>query len=451
MKINEDIYHILDTLNQKGFEAYLVGGAVRNYLLGLKVNDYDITTNALPSDMISLFDKTILTGVDYGTVTVIINHQMYEVTTYRMDQEYLDNRRPSYVKFSKELEEDLIRRDFTINAICMDKNGAIVDPINGLEDIVKRIIRAIGNPETRFREDALRMIRAIRFMADLDFSIEKHTLDSIKANSEKIKYISTERIRIELNKILLSKVPSKGMFQLAQSGLLQYIIPELIPCIGFEQKSSYHDMDVFSHLMKVMDNTYPKVELRLAALFHDITKPACLSVDEKGEGHFYGHHITSADMSSEILRRLKYSNDVIQKVWRLIRYHPLKEMNIGEKGVKRFIENVGRENLNDIFNLNYADIIGKSHKEGIGRLRNMEQKTMEIVNRKDPLNLREMEIDGKALKRLGIKEGPIIGELLDRLLAIVLEYPSENTEEKLIAHARNILENEYKMKRPPQI
>lgn len=446
MRLNEDIYYILDKLNSNGFEAYLVGGAVRNLLLGLKINDYDITTNALPSQIINLFDKTILTGIDYGTVTIVLNKKMYEVTTYRLDHEYVDSRRPSYVKFSKDLEEDLMRRDFTINAICMDKFGNIVDPINGAEDISKNIIRAIGNPEVRIKEDALRMIRAIRFMTDLKFEIEEKTFEAIKKNSEKTIHISPERIQVELNKIILSKEPSKGFYKMLDAGILKHVIPELIPCVGFEQYSSYHDKDVFSHIMEVMDNTHPKIEIRLAALFHDITKPSCLSIDENGEGHFYGHHIESADLSTEILKRLKYSNEIIQKVWKLIRYHPLKETSIGEKGVKRFIEKVGKENLSDMFNLNYADIIGKSHREGIGKLRNMEQKTMEIVNRRDPLNLKDLEINGKELKKLGVKEGPIIGVVLDRLLTIVLDYPSENTKEKLVQHALNILEKEYGIK-----
>jgi tRNA nucleotidyltransferase (CCA-adding enzyme) len=439
MKFPEDIYYIMDRLNGYGYEAFLVGGAVRNILLNLEVKDYDITTNAKPSELVGLFKKTILTGVRFGTVTVVIDSRSYEITTYRRDYEYLDSRRPSVVSFSDELEEDLTRRDFTINAICMDKEGTVIDPLNGMVDIIKGIIRAIGNPDIRFKEDALRMMRAIRLMAEIEFTIEENTLKSITKNASTISNISSERIQNELNKILLSRKPSTGLFKMLETGILGTIMPEIIPCVGFKQFSSYHDKDVFSHTMIVMDNTLPKLEIRLAALFHDIDKPNCLTIDENGEGHFYGHHIESARISKEVLKRLKYPNDVIEKVYRLIRYHPLKEINIGEKGVKRFINKVGKDNLEDMFNLNYADIIGKSTYKGIDKLKNMEEHTRQIINRHDPLNIRDLEISGRDIKELGIREGPLIGEILDRLMALAFENPEENNREKLLQHIKEMI------------
>lgn len=439
MKFPEDIYYIMDRLNGYGYEAFLVGGAVRNILLNLEVKDYDITTNARPSELVGLFKKTILTGVRFGTVTVVIDSKSYEITTYRRDYEYLDSRRPSIVRFSDELEEDLTRRDFTINAICMNKEGVVIDPLNGIEDINNRIIRAIGNPDIRFKEDALRMMRAIRLMSEIEFTIEKETLDSITQHAPNISYISAERIQNELNKILLSRKPSVGLFKLLETGILGTIIPEIIPCVGFQQFSSYHDQDVFSHTMSVMDNTFPKIEIRLAALFHDIDKPNCLTIDENGEGHFYGHHIESARISKEVLKRLKYPNEVIEKVYKLIRYHPLKEINIGDKGVKRFINKVGKDNLEDMFNLNYADIMGKSTYKGIGKLKNMEERTHEIINRRDPLNLRDLEIKGKDIKEMGISEGPLIGEILDRLMTLTFDNPEENNREKLLQHVKEMM------------
>lgn len=439
MKLPTDIYNIMDRLNGYGYEAFLVGGAVRNILLNLEVKDYDITTNAKPSELVGLFKKTILTGVRFGTVTVVINSRSYEITTYRRDYEYLDSRRPSVVRFSNELEEDLTRRDFTINAICMDKEGNIIDPLNGIEDIKNRIIRAIGNPDTRFKEDALRMMRAIRLMSEIEFTIDENTLNSITANAASISYISAERIQNELNKILLSRKPSLGLFKMMETGMLGTIIPEIIPCVGFQQFSSYHDQDVFSHTMIVLDNTSPKLEIRLAALFHDIDKPNCLTIDENGEGHFYGHHIESARISKEVLKRLKYPNDVIEKVYRLIRYHPLKEINIGDKGVKRFINKVGKDNLEDMFNLNYADIMGKSTYKGIAKLKNMEERTQQIINRHEPLNLKDLEIKGKDIKDLGIHEGPLIGEILDRLMSLVFDNPEDNNREKLLLYVKEMM------------
>lgn len=442
MEINKELYFILNKINESGYEAYLVGGAVRNLILGLPVRDYDITTNAHPMTIMNIFERTIPTGIDYGTVTVIVQSTFFEITTYRKDYEYVDSRRPSVVHFSSSLEEDLTRRDFTINALCMDKEGNIVDPLNGVADIKKKIIRAIGNPELRFREDALRMLRAIRFMSELSFEIDEKTVDSMRINSNKIKYISPERIQNELNRILLSQVPSKGFYKMLETNILEQLFPEMMPCVGFQQHSSYHDKDVFDHTMAVLDNTAPKTSIRLAALFHDITKPYCLTMDEKNEGHFYGHHIESAELSRKILKRLKYSNEIIEKVWKLIRYHPLKEMNIGDKGVKRYINKVGKENLNDMFNLNYADITGKSNKKGMDKLKNMEEKTMEILGRKDPLNLKELGVSGDDLKTIGIQEGPEVGLILDRLLTIVLDFPSENSKDKLLNHALNILKGD---------
>jgi len=435
MKLVNDIYDIMEKLNNNGYEAYLVGGAVRNRLLDLPVKDYDITTNAKPSELIGLFKKTILTGVKFGTVTVIVNGKDYEITTYRRDYEYLDNRRPSVVRFSERLEEDLLRRDFTINAICMDKEGRVIDLIGGMQDIQRKVIRAIGNPDIRFKEDALRMMRGIRLMTEIKFEIDSSTLASIKKNAFRTKYISAERIQNELNKILLSQKPSLGIYKMLETGILDEIMPELLPCVGFDQHNSYHDKDVFDHTMMVLDETAPRLALRLAALMHDIEKPHCLTFDENGEGHFYGHHITSAQTSRVILKRLKYSNDLIDKVYRLIRYHPLKDMNIGEKGVKRFINKVGKDNIEDIFNLNYADILAKSTQKGIYRLKNMEEKTFVILNRKDPLSLNDLAISGKDLKEIGIREGPIMGMILEKLMALVFEKPTENDREKLMYHA----------------
>lgn len=437
--LNKSIKYILKNINNHGYEAYVVGGAVRNYLLCKDIADFDVTTNALPDYIEKLFEKTIPTGKKFGTITVLHDNNSYEITTFRSDGVYSDGRRPDSVSFSKELKEDLKRRDLTINAMCMDYDENIIDYFGGKEDLKNGIIKCIGNPDERFNEDALRMIRAVRFMTQLRFTIDEETRLSIIKNSHFIKAISIERIHDELNKILLSEKPSRGIRMLVNTGLMDYIIPEYISSVGFNQHNPYHDKDVFEHVMEVLDNIEPKLNLRLAAFFHDISKPECFTQDENGRGHFYGHHIKSSTVTKEIMKRLKYSNDLIEDVSILIRYHYLKEIDMKDKGVKRFINNVGTDRLDDMFALNIADIKGKSSTANFDKVEALRKKCNEILNNKEPLNRKDLDIDGNDLGNLGIKKGKLYGELLDEALELVLEFPEKNNKEELTEYIMTLI------------
>lgn len=440
--LDKNIKYIINKLENNNFKAYLVGGAVRNKILGLDAFDYDITTNALPEDIESIFPKTIPTGKKFGTITVIHNNNSYEITTFRNDGIYSDGRRPDSVSFSTELIEDLKRRDFTINALCIDSNEKLIDYFNGIEDIKSKVIRCIGNPDERFTEDALRMMRAVRFMTQLKFTMDEDTRMSIIKNNSLIKRVSVERIREELNKILLSDKPSDGIRALVDTGLMEQIIPEFMDIIGFNQHNPYHDKDVFEHTMEVLDNTKAKLNLRLSALFHDISKPECFTQDESGRGHFFNHEVKSSERAKSIMERLKYPNDLIEDVRVLIRYHLLKSVDMKDKGVKRYINNVGIERLDDMFSLNIADIKGKSKIAdiaGFERLEVLREKCRNIIERKEPLSRKDLEINGNDLEALGIEKGHIYTEILNKALDLVLEFPEKNNKEELIKYVQGLI------------
>lgn len=432
MKLVEEVVYIIKKIEDSGFVAYVVGGAVRNFLLRKKIDDFDITTNAKPSDIMNLFDNTVPTGEEFGTITVVINKKNFEVTTFRKDGIYINGRKPENVQFSCKLLDDLYRRDFTINTLCADKNGNIIDLLNAREDVKNKIIRAVGNPRDRFEEDKLRMLRAIRFYSQFGGTIEEETYKAIKEKSNEFLCVSIERIQKEFNKIIMSNIPSKGIRALLDTGLMKYIIPEIYSCQNFVQNTPYHDKDVLEHILCVLDQTRPKLELRLAALLHDIAKPLSHTFDEKGISHFYGHEKTSASMSIEILKRLKYSNSTIDYVYKLVRYHLLKSEEIKEKAVKRFINNVGKDKLEDIFELQIADIKGKALPLEFDRVKTLKNKCRDILEKNEPLSVKDMKINGNDLKKIGYKEGKEIGKMLDKLMDIILENPEMNKKELLI-------------------
>ncbi|MFW5799997.1 MAG: CCA tRNA nucleotidyltransferase [Spirochaetota bacterium] len=444
MKLDKDVKEILKKIENNSYKAYVVGGAVRNYYLGLEIKDYDIATNAKPYEVINIFDKVIPTGIKYGTVTLVYNEKNYEITTFRKDFNYINNRKPEKVIYSDNIEEDIKRRDFTINSLYCDVDGKVYDLYKGIADIKSKIIKTIGNPDERFREDALRMIRAVRFMCTLNFTIEKNTKKSIKNNCPYIKNVSYERIKVEFDQILLSKNPGKGIRMLTETNLMKYIIPEIYEIIGFEQHNKYHDKDVYNHTITVLENIEPKLELRLAALLHDISKPETFTLDEDMEGHFKGHNKKSAEKSVEILKRLRYDNKTIENVRTLIRYHYLKDISIKEKGIKRFIRNVGRERLEDIFKLNIADIKGKSDIASMEKVNNLKKKTRLILEKNEPIHKNDLEINGNDIKDLGVEEGKLIGEILNYLEDKVVENPDINNKETLINIAQRYLKNRRK-------
>jgi len=442
MLIPNDVKIILDTLKNDGYEAYVVGGCIRDYIRGTSLpKDYDIATNALPEETIKLFDKTVSTGIKHGTVTVMINGQGFEVTTYRIDGEYLDNRRPEGVTFVSNLKEDLGRRDFTINALAFDEKEGVVDYFNGLKDLDNKIIRAVGEPNKRFQEDALRMLRAIRFAATLDFQIEEKTLQAIKANSNLILKISNERIRDELCKILVNNNSTKALRLLEETKLLQFILPELQKGVGFNQKNPHHDKDIFEHTLAVVENCQGSLNLKVAALLHDIAKPDCFTIDKEGIGHFYGHDIKSFMLSSQILKRLKFDNESISKIRILVKEH----MNVYAKptdvSLKCLINRVGVDLIPELFALQRADALGCLFpKNRLIEIDKMERKTMKILQSKVPLSISELEINGKELMdEFSLKPGEKVGHILKFLLDKILENPELNNKEMLL----DIVYNEY--------
>lgn len=440
MKLDKDVVKILNKFEKNKFKAYIVGGAVRDYLLGYDINDYDIATDAKPEEVTEIFEKVIPTGVKYGTVTLIYNNKNYEITTFRKDFDYINNRKPDKVVYSEDIDEDIKRRDFTINSLYCDSKGRIRDKYSGVKDIKSKIIRTIGNPDERFKEDALRMIRAVRFMATLGFKIEEKTKNSIVKNHQLIENVSAERIKTEFDRILLSNNPGEGIRTLTDTNLMKYIIPELYKTVDFDQHSKYHDKNVYDHTIAVVENIEPKLDLRLAALLHDISKPESFTLDEELEGHFKGHHIKSADKSVEILKRLRYDNKTIENVRVLIRYHYLKDISIKEKGVKRFINNVGKERLDDIFKLNIADIKGKADMRSIDKVYNLQKKCKEIFEKQEPLSIKDLKINGNDIIKTGVKEGKKVGEVLQYLLEKVLENPDLNNRKDLLEITKNYLD-----------
>lgn len=436
--IPKNVKFIISTLKNEGYEGYSVGGCVRDSILGREPQDWDITTNALPEHTMSIFKnkgiRVIETGLKHGTVTILINNVGYEVTTYRIEGEYSDNRHPDNVTFTTSLKEDLSRRDFTVNAMAYNDDNGLVDYFNGFKDLKNNIIKSVGNADDRFKEDALRMLRAVRFSSQLGFELDYEDLFiSIKKNAHLIKNVSQERIREELCKILVSLKPSVGIIALKESNLLEYILPELMICVGFDQKNYHHDKDVFNHILAVLDNTPAKLEIRLAALLHDIGKPQCFTIDEKSIGHFYGHHKKSADISRRILKRLKFDNKTIDAVSLLVYEHMSKFDKIKTPSIKKFMNRVGIENLEDLFELQVADIKGAAKKfQDYSKILDLKHKCQVILDEKQPLSIKELKINGSDLIELGIKQGKQIGEALNMLLEMVLENPELNDKKKLI-------------------
>lgn len=443
LKIPKDVDMIINILYQKGYEAYVVGGCVRDSILRKTPNDWDICTSAKPNVIINIFKqigvKTIPTGLKHGTVTLVINNNNYEVTTYRIEGEYEDCRRPKSVIFTDDILVDLSRRDFTINAMAYNHLKGLIDPFGGKKDIYNKVIKAVGNAEERFNEDALRILRGVRFATQLNFKIEIETIFGMKTNKKLFKNISKERIREELNKILLADNPSKGFYLIRDLCLLNDIIPEMRLCVNFKQRNPYHNSDVFNHTMSVLDKTKKDLIIRLSALLHDIGKPECFTLDEEGIGHFYNHNNVSADIAEEVLKRLKYDNKTIKSVKILVKEHMTKHNDLSDKGIKRLIKRVEEENLSRLFDLQRADVKGSKPPYDMSQIDYLTGRCNEILNEKQPLNVKDLGINGYDLMNMGIKPGKEIGEILEYLLDIVLENPKSNDKEKLI----NIVEKKF--------
>lgn len=448
MKLNipSDVNYIINKFYENKYEAYMVGGCVRDSILGIVPKDYDITTSAKPEETISLFEKTIPTGLKHGTITVLINKNPYEVTTFRTEGTYLDNRRPSSVDFVTDIKEDLSRRDFTINALAYNDIKGLIDYFNGVNDLKNKIIRCVGDPDKRFKEDALRMLRAIRFSCQLTFDIEENTYNSIKDNYKLIENISFERIRDELCKILISPNPSRGLELLKDTKLLELILPEINSLVDFSPKCTNHNRNVFTHTLRVIDNTENNLLLRLSALFHDIGKLNTLTPFNNGSFYgFPGHSIEGAIMSKKILSKLRFDNNTIKIVSKLIEHHLVLDVNtmLTKYEVKKLLNDVGNNNISLLFKLQRADINSlDSPKLFLEKVSHTEKLANEILENNEPLTIKDLDITGEDLiSNLGLKPGKIIGDTLNYLLDKVLEDYNLNSKEILLNLSKNFTYN----------
>lgn len=445
MEIPKEIQSILDKMQAGGFEAYVVGGPVRDFLMGKEPKDWDMTTNALPEEIQALFPHSFYNNT-FGTVTIINDAaeeeslRTVEITTYRTESGYSDSRHPDQVNFTPNLAEDLKRRDFTINAMALrytDDTEEIVDLFGGKDDLAHKQVRAVGNPDQRFGEDALRLMRAIRFATVLGFEIEEETFASIQKNAAKLSQVSAERIRDEFQKILLSPDPARGIELLRHSGLLRQVVPELEAGIGVTQ-NRHHIYTIYEHSIKTLQACpSKKLEVRLAALLHDIAKPQTKS-GEGPDSTFYNHDYVGAKITEKILKRLKFPNRTVEKTALLVRNHMFyyNTGEVSEAGVRRLIARVGRENLKDLMDLRIADRLGSGTPKGKPyKLRHLEY-LIEKVSQ-DPISPKMLKINGEDIMALlGISPGPKVGAILKVLLGEIIEDPAKNE--------RNYLENRVK-------
>ena len=440
--IPSNVKYIIDEFYKNNYEAFMVGGCIRDALLCKTPKDYDIATSAKPEITEKLFKRTIPTGIKHGTVTVLIDNEPYEVTTYRTEGEYKDNRRPDEVYFVSDIKEDLSRRDFTINAFAYNSREGLKDFFGGLDDLTNGLIRSVGDANKRFNEDALRMLRAIRFSTQLNFDIEENTLNAIKDNKDLIKNISAERIRDELCKILISNNVRTGLNLLKECGLLQIVIPEIVPSIGFDQKNMHHFEDVFNHTLSVIEKCPEDLNIRLAALLHDIGKPDVFFIDDKGNGRFFGHNTKSEKIARDILNRLRFDNKTIKSVCILVREHMNVLDNASNLAIKRLINRVSKENIYSLLELQKADILSlKDPNVALYKVSDMRTKIDNIIDSNTPLTVKDLAIDGgKLINELQIIPGKIVGDILNYLLELVLKNPELNNYNSLITEAKKYKE-----------
>lgn len=463
MQIPEKVRWILDRLEENGFEGYAVGGCVRDSMMGREPGDWDITTSAKPDEVKRIFQRTIDTGIAHGTVTVMIGGDGFEVTSYRVDGEYKDHRHPKQVAFTPNLEKDLMRRDFTINAMAYNPKTGIVDLFDGMKDIERKCIRCVGNPVERFSEDALRMLRGVRFAGQLGFEIEDETLRAIRTCSHTITNVSAERIRVELTKLLMSEQPEKLLLA-EKTGLCQSFFPELTTMLHTEQRNPHHCYNVGIHSIQTVKHVqrlcsqlkeahkmecclspyaggFPeeKVDIILvfAAMLHDVGKTVCKTNGPDGVDHFYGHDAKGSGMAEDILKRLRFDNDTIRIVTDVIRFH--ERRYDGKRGtIRRLVSKAGVEVMPYLFLIQEADVWSQSEydrEEKLARITEGRQMFSDICSEKEPVGIRDLAVTGKDIVGLGLSPGPEIGRMLRMLLEIVIEDPSQNDRKLLLTEA----------------
>lgn len=442
-KIPKQVLYILNMIEQVGHDAYLCGGATRDILLGKKPHDYDITTSAPLEVLQSLFPNCKVVGAAFGVVLVSINGLEVQIARFRTEYGYSDYRHPEVVLFTNNIMEDLQRRDFTINTFSMDNKGNLVYYPGALEDLNNGVIRTVGAPFERFKEDGLRLLRTIRFSCQLNFQIDPNTMTSICNLHNLIENISEDRIREELNKILLCNQPSDGIFKLYCSKLLKHIIPELYSCIGCHQ-NHHHVYNVFGHILEVLQLIPNDFSLRLAALFHDIGKPKCKSIDEKGNIHFYGHEEISAKMAKEIMTRLKYDNQIIDEVVYLT-FHHMELMNepfSNKKAIRKLLNRHGEYRLKKLIEIRRADLLGsgtRDVREVEQLIQNFRSKLEEVLEEKSATKFADLAIDGNDIMEItGLQPGKEIGIIKNEIMEIVLDTPELNQRERLLNIVRGM-------------
>lgn len=442
MKINlpENVKYIINVFEKNNYECFIVGGCVRDSLSNVVPNDWDFATNATPKEMLNLFSKykTFTSGAKHGTVSVVINGKIYEITTYRIDGDYKDNRRPDKVTFTSKLKEDLKRRDFTINAMAYSDETGLIDYFNGVSDLEKGIIRAVGNPEKRFNEDALRILRALRFASVLSFKIEAKTATAIKNNKELLNNIALERIGTELNKTLCGNNIEKILKK--YKDVFATIIPELKIMFKFNQNTPHHDKSLWSHTACAVNNIEKEEILRVIMLFHDIGKPLTETVDEKGISHFKGHEALSAEIARKVLKRFNYSREFIKTTVILIEYHDTR-FDGNKKHIKRVLSVMGAENFRKLIKIQWADMLAQSNyerEEKEEKLIATEEEFRKILHKKECFSLDELKITGNDIINLNIEEGKNIGIILNILLEEVIDDKIKNNNTDLTKRVKEI-------------
>lgn len=428
----------ISMLYAAGYEAFLVGGAARDYVRdNSPAKDWDITTNALPAQVESVFSgyHLIETGLKHGTVTVVIDHEPIEITTYRIDGDYSDHRHPDSVHFTRSLKEDLERRDFTMNALAYSPQKGIVDLVGGRKDIEDGIVRCVGDPNHRFQEDGLRMLRALRFASVYGMAIEAETASAIHRNKELLKGIAAERIQVELTKMLCGKGVTKVLEEF--SDVIAIPIPEILPMFHFEQRNPHHDKDVWDHTIAVIESITPEPVLRWAALLHDIGKPSCFSLAEEGIGHFFGHSDQSTSMAESILSRLRFDNASKEQIVRLVRYHDMP-ITADRKPIKRLLSKHGEDATRQLIELHKADTLGQSAicRHRIAIFEEVSQMINEILQEESCFTLKDLAANGHDMMTLGF-QGPTIGRVLQECLDAVLDEQIPNEHEALMAFAKD--------------
>ena len=445
----DEVTHLIDILDWAGYDSYIVGGCVRDSFLDKTPHDWDICTAADPKKVLAILDlhniKSIETGLQHGTVTAHIDGNNYEITTFRIDGEYSDNRRPDSVRFVRDVKADLARRDFTINAMAYSAWEGLVDPFGGYTDLCQGIIRCVGNPDDRFQEDALRILRALRFAATYGFEIDNETAGAIRRNKDLLKNISAERIQSELCKMLVGK----GVLDilLNYTDVMSVIIPELAPCIGFKQNNPHHRYDVYEHIVHAVTSyrdSRVDLSIKLALLFHDIGKPECYTEDKNGVGHFYEHGIVSARIAEDVLRRLKFDNKTVDEVVTLVLYHDA-DVHPKARSVRRWLNKIGPTMLDKLLRVRCADIEAQGGHDTFERLAQCAKVAIVLYNvlvQQQCFQIKDLAVNGHDILRLGVEPGPKVGEVLNHLLNKVIEEELENDHAILIEEAEKYLNGE---------